>query len=365
VKILILKFRNIGDVLLVSPLLKNLKNHYQKSSIDIAINKGTESMMDANPYIENVFTYDRESIQSLTLVKKIWEEFKFLWSFRKRRYDIVINLTEGDRGAQIALFSKAKIRVGYPNKNKIFKNAFTHHLPRLGLKHTIESNLDALRILKIPIKNKESKIFYLEEDKNFVEEKLSTINYQLSTGSFIHIHPVSRWLFKCLSDQTMAKIVDYCELELNTKVVLTAAPIDKETKKINNILSHCKSSPINLSGELSLRETAALNKKAKMFIGVDTAIMHISAANNVPVLAFFGPSGAFHWGPWDNNLMESGYTEKNGNQSMGMHQVISESRQCQPCGQDGCDGTKISDCLMEMELNPITKILRKKISDFQ
>jgi heptosyltransferase-3 len=352
-KILIIKFRNIGDVLLVSPLLKNLKNHYQNSSIDIAINKGTEAMVDVSPYVENVFTYNREGVQSLTLVKKIWEEFKFIRSFRKRHYDIVINLTEGDRGTQIALFSKAKIRVGYPNKNKIFKNAFTHYLPEQKYRHTLETNLDPLRVLGIPIKNKRVEIFWDKKDQIFINSQLSGV------GQFIHIHPVSRWMFKCINDQTTAKIIDYCELKLKIKVVITAAPIDKEINKVNSILAFCKSNPINLSAKLSLKQIAALNKKSKIFIGVDTAIMHISAANDIPVLSFFGPSGAHHWGPWDNSLMESSYKNKNGMQSMGMHRVISESRNCQPCGKDGCNGTKISDCLMNFDLSFIKKNIQK------
>ena len=98
-------------------------------------------------------------------------------------------------------------------------------------------------------------------------------------------------------------------------------------------------------------------------IGVDTAIMHISASNNIPVLAFFGPSGADHWGPWDYDLMESGYTKRNGFQTMGRHRVFAESRGCQPCGQDGCDGSKISDCLMAMDIDLIKRNIREMHSE--
>ena len=196
-------------------------------------------------------------------------------------------------------------------------------------------------------------IFWDKKDQIFINSQLSGV------GQFIHIHPVSRWMFKCINDQTTAKIIDYCELKLKIKVVITAAPIDKEINKVNSILAFCKSNPINLSAKLSLKQIAALNKKSKIFIGVDTAIMHISAANDIPVLSFFGPSGAHHWGPWDNSLMESSYKNKNGMQSMGMHRVISESRNCQPCGKDGCNGTKISDCLMNFDLSFIKKNIQK------
>ena len=128
-KILILKFRNIGDVLLITPLLSNLKQYYPKAQIDVAINKGTESMVSLNPNINKLFIYDRGLIKSLPFIKKLWKELQFSFAFRQEQYDMVINLTEGDRGAQIAWLSSAPIRIGYPNKNRILKNAFTHHLP--------------------------------------------------------------------------------------------------------------------------------------------------------------------------------------------------------------------------------------------
>ena len=352
-KILILKFRNIGDVLLIAPLLSNLKQYYPESQINVAVNKGTEPMVSLNPNVNKLIIYDRDLIKSLSPVRKLLQEIQFSFAFRKERYDMVINLTEGDRGAQIAWLTGAPIRIGYPNKNRILKSAFTHYLPMQDFRHTLETNLDPLRILGIPINNKKVEIYCDKNDEYFMDDKLSKIQ------QFIHIHPVSRWLFKCIADQTMAQIIDYCETELNTKVIITAAPVQAEIDKINSILSFCKSNPINLSGELSLKQTAALNKKAKLFIGVDTAIMHMSAANDTPVFAFFGPSGTDHWGPWDNDMMQSTYTERNGFQIMGKHRVFAESRSCQPCGRDGCNGTKISNCLMSLDINIIKKNIQE------
>ena len=161
---------------------------------------------------------------------------------------------------------------------------------------------------------------------------------------------------------TMAKIIDYCELNIGIKVVLTASSDNFEIEKVKKIISLTKSKPINLAGKLSLKETVALNKKSKLFIGVDTSIMHVSASNNIPVLAFFCPSGAFNWGPWDNSLLLSGYKKSKGIQVMGIHRVFSESRLCQPCGQDGCDGSKISQCLMTLDINEIKKNIQEMYS---
>jgi len=353
--ILVIKFRNIGDVLLTSPLLNNLKYSYPSAKIDVAINQGTEAVLSQNPNINKLIVYRRNDISALPRIKRFIHEIRFFLSFYQKPYDLVINLTEGDRGAYITKLTRSNMRIGYWNKNIMLKNVFTHYLPRQDYRHTIETNLDPLRLLNIPILSKKVEIFCHQKDHNFIDR------YLFNVDQFIHIHPVSRWLFKCIANETMASIIDYCELELKYKVVITAAPVKAEIRKVNDILSLCQSKPIDLSGKLSLTQTAALNQRADGFIGVDTAIMHMSAANDIPVLAFFGPSGADHWGPWDNKLMQSGYIQRNGLQSMGKHRVIAEIRDCQPCGRDGCNGTKVSDCLMSMDINVIKQNIKEML----
>jgi len=356
-KILIIKFRNIGDVLLITPLVSNLKAYYKDAQIDVAVNHHTDPMINLNPNINKVIIYERDLVKTSSLFIKIWKEIKFFISFRKEDYDMVINLTEGDRGAIISWLTKAPVRIGYLNRNSFFKDIYTHNLPKQELRHTIETNIDPLRQLNIPIKHKKVEVFWSKDDDRLVQKELTNIN------EFIHIHPVSRWLFKCIADNTMAQIIDYCELELGSRVFITASSEKFELDKVDKILNYCKSNPVNIAGKFSLKQIAALNKKSKLFIGVDTAIMHVSASNNIPVFAFFGPSGANHWGPWDNDLMESGYTKRNGFQTMGRHRVFAESRGCQPCGQDGCDGSKISDCLMTMDIDLIKRNIQEMLSE--
>jgi len=349
-RILVMKFRNIGDVLLLTPLLANLKQHYPDARIDVAVNKGTEAMVEGHPAVDEVIVYDRNAIKTLPLLKRIKAELDFAFSLRRKKYDMVINTTKGDRGAQLAWISGAEVKIGYPpKKNRLLQNVFTHELPPQQFRHTIETNLDVLRVLELDILHKRVEIFWKEKDEVDTPQQ------------FVHIHPVSRWMFKCIADGTMAKAIDFVQERIGLPVVLTAAPDKVEMEKIDSIMKLCHTEPINMAGKLTLKQTAALNKKAKLFIGVDTAIMHISAANDVPVLAFFGPSGADHWGPWDNALMTSGYLQRKGFQTMGKHRVIQESWECVPCGKDGCEGTKISDCLMHLDEGFIERNIEEMI----
>jgi heptosyltransferase-3 len=95
---------------------------------------------------------------------------------------------------------------------------------------------------------------------------------------------------------------------------------------------------LDLSGQLSLKELAALTARARLFVGVDSAPMHIAAAMGTPVVAIFGPSGDCEWGPWGE----------------GHRVVASNTHPCRPCGMAGCNDSKVSDCLTTL---PVPQVL--------
>ena len=93
----------------------------------------------------------------------------------------------------------------------------------------------------------------------------------------------------------------------------------------------------SLSGQLSLKELAALTQASKLFIGVDSAPMHIAAAVGTPTVALFGPSGDKQWGPW----------------GVPARVIASIAHPCRPCGHDGCGGGKVSDCLTSFAVDDV------------
>jgi heptosyltransferase-3 len=356
VKILILKVQTIGDTLLITPLIRNFKEYYSDSIIDVMVNEGTEHMLTLNANINQVIEYKRESYRSLSKLQRLSKNIQLLKKIRRAQYDLVIDLDEGDRGAFITLVSGAKTKVGSSTiSSKFLRSAYTHLLPKRDNRHTVEINLDSLKLLNIPIIDKQVEIFWSQEDDEFVAKKLSGVK------QFIHIHPFSKGWFKDVNIQTTTQIVDYCEQELGIKVVITAAPIQRELDKLDNILKLCQSKPINLGGRLTLKQTAAVNNRSKLFIGVDTAIMHISAANNIPTLAFFGPTAPDTWGPWENDLEQADYHRNGGLQVNGKHRVFSDVRTCLPCNNDGCDNNQVSDCLMGLNIDVIKKNINEMI----
>ena len=344
--ILLLKFRHIGDVLISTPLLENLAHHYPGAQIDYALNKDCADMIAGNPHVRDIIQYDRAKIKKQNFFARVVSELRFARRIRRRKYDLVISLTEGDRSALLALLCRAPKRFGFRPPKGLFHMLPVYHRTGGWLPtHMIEKDLQFIPMLGKQIVSRKVTMYYAREDEDAAADLIT----RHKLGKFIHLHAVSRWMFKCIADATMARVIDHCAAR-GYSVAVTASADPAEMEKTARILALCESAPLNLAGKLTLKQVGALNRRAEMFIGVDTAIMHLSAANDTPVFAFFGPSPARAWGPRDNDeTTDATYPEKNGIQRMGKHMVFSESRACQPCVSDGCNHTQISDCLMDMD----------------
>jgi len=354
-KILVTKFKSIGDVLLVTPLLKNLSILYPDSKIDLVLKEGTSDLIDELTFINKIFF-----IKSHTkILSKFFDNLKLLLKLRSRDYSIFIGTDRGERTAIFSLFSGANIRIGRKNElGFLYKKSFTNYFSFHGERHTLDLNLDPIRILNKKVVSRKILI------NNPLKYHSKISKYLPISQEFIHIHPVSQCAYKSVSNELMAKIIDFCEIDLNYKTVLTASKSNEDIDRINDITNLCESKPINLCGMLSLNEVSALNSLSKLLIVLDTAIMHISTANNIPVIAFFGPTSANNWGPLDGEISTYSYKRKGGVQHNGIHTIISSNDPCVPCSQSGCQNSGISNCLNNLNFDLIKRqILRSLRND--
>ncbi len=366
-KVLVIKSRNIGDVLLTGPLCSSIKQAHFENEVTVAVKQGTEPMLCNHPHVDRVLTFpERGGDESkLSFIMRQWKWYR---KIKKLGFDFAINTTEGDRGAITAWLSGAKNRIGLINdKNKTRWNHYLYTELRVlnqKMMHTVIRNIE-LRPKGMPTYHRVH-LGISDQAQNVVEKILKNTVYD-ETKPIIHIHPVSRWFFKCWTDDGMAKVIDYLQCNWQCQIAVTSGPNDKEKQKLEKILTLCKSKPINLGGKLTLDQMIALTSKAKLFFGVDTAPMHMAAALDVPVIAIFGPSGAYEWGPWPNDWNGNEitpYSQRNGDQQNYPHTILQQERDCIPCGKDGCDGSKRSDCLetlrSELVIKTIDKVLQRE-----
>jgi len=299
-KILFIKLRHLGDVVLTIPVFRILKQNFPDAYVAPLVNSGTEEILIGNPFIDEIIVFDRAIIH-MNPLKRLFKELSFYRTIKMKNFDMTINLTGGDRGAFVSLLSGARYRLAYkPQKGLIGKKYFYTHIAEKNGNHALLQNIALLDKFGIYSKGTIDTNIYIPEEADLFVKKIFKENKISKEDIVIHIHPTSRWLFKCWKDEYMAEIIKWL-IDKKIYVVITSSPDEKEITKIKKILSlipeSYNSKIINLCGKINIKQLAAISKASDIFFGVDTAPMHIAAFVGTTVIALFG-AGQDSWKPW-------------------------------------------------------------------
>ncbi|MEO5340836.1 MAG: putative lipopolysaccharide heptosyltransferase III [Magnetococcus sp. MYC-9] len=357
-RILVIKSRHLGDVLLTGPLFSALHARHPQAQVCALVKRDSAVMLEAHPHVQEVLTFPQRQAGEgrWRFLQRQWRWYRAL---RARRFDWVINTTEGDRGIIAGFLAAAPRRIGLRRRiekpwRRLLLTETVDDKPMES--HTVIRNLHLIGAGQT-LEARRVELTVSPDAWDSVRRQLLEQGWD-GVQPLIQVHPPSRWLFKCWTDSGMATVIDHIQQQ-GYRVVLTSAPSLQERQKNSHIVSLCRTTPIEMSGRLDIRQLAALTAHCRLFFGVDTAPTHVAAALDVPVVVLFGPSGARLWGPWPNGWAGQGspYPHENGVQQAGPHTVIQKAWACVSCGRDGCHGTKISRCLEELEVDEVLPVL--------
>jgi heptosyltransferase-3 len=326
--IVVFKQRHIGDVLLSTPVFHALRVTFPGASTAAVVNEGTEAMLSGNPDIDRIVVF-RRSRRDAGGMERGREELSFLRQIRACRPDLSVQLTEGDRGAILSFLSGARFRLGVaPAKPGVFgkERLFTHLCPPPDrYRHAALRDLDILAEAGIPPADPSLRFFFSPGDREGLERKLHRAG--VSGGMpYAIVHPTSRWTFKCWTDEGMAGTIAHLSRKGFVPVV-TSGPDSAEVSQANRITALSGAACISLAGSLTLKELGAALASARLFVGVDSAPMHLAAAVGTPAVALFGPTGAYNWAPWEG--IDWGYTADRpaGTKRVGRHVVVQKEEE--------------------------------------
>ncbi|MBM4284671.1 MAG: putative lipopolysaccharide heptosyltransferase III [Deltaproteobacteria bacterium] len=341
--ILVIKLKQLGDVLLSTPVLTALKEAWPGVRVTYLVGRGTEEMLTDHPLLDGLMVVDRcrdTWSQTVTLLRRL----------RQARFDLVLEMSGGDRGAFYTWVSGARDRLGFQKLRQPLwqrRGSFTRLLPRPPVTaHTVEHNLAMLAALGVAGRQPPLSFFWNDAVHRRVQDLLR--RHRLQPQSFVVMHPGAGWSFKSWTPEGYARVATALEQDRGLRVVLTGAPLEREERLAAAILEKCRGGPLNLVGHLTVKELGALMAQARFFFGVDSAPMHLAAAVGTPAAALFGPTGDFNWRPWGRG-----------------HLVIRKDWDCIPCGRDGCEGTKVSRCLTELTPAEVLERLQRWMNQFQ
>ncbi len=327
-RILVIQLGDIGDVVLTSPSLRALKEALPGARVTALVRKGYGSLLAADPHVSGIVEAARGKGRLSELGR---ESAALVRRLRQARFDLVIDLRTGDRGALLAWLTGAPVRVVRRDRDAPFwhRLAFTHPVDLvLGERPAHPGGDQSLRILRaIGIDTDDTRPRLYVPD-----ESLAAVRALLSRDGggrhprLVTVNPFSRWKYKEWGHDGWVDLLDW----LWTARGLPAAVIGsrEEAGAAGAIAARCAAPVINLAGKTSLGELAALLSLSCLHVGVDSAAPHIAAAVGTPTVTIFGPTDWRAWTVPDET-----------------HRIVTPDDPCVPCHRKGCDDTERSLCL--------------------
>lgn len=301
-RILIIQTAFLGDVILATPIVSELKRIFPAAEIDVLVKKGNESLLQNNPNLNYVITFDKSN-GKYRVIKLLIKQI------RSREYDLVINLQRFGSSGLITALSGAKKKYGF-KKNPFsfsYTKKFEHEIG--NGKHEVERNLSIIQEFGA-VSTKRPELFptkaHFDKIKRYTEKP------------YFCLAPASVWFTKQLPKEKWIDLIH--KLAEQGTIFLLGGKDD--THLCDEIVSGAgKINVQSLTGQLNLLESAALMSKAKRNYVNDSGPLHLASAMNAPVTAFFCSTvPSFGFGPLSDDSEIKETTEK---------------LDCRPCGVHG------------------------------
>jgi len=294
VRLLFIKLRHIGDALIMTPTLTAARAHYPDAQIWVVVRHGCEGILAGCPAIDRLLTAAPAEKWNRSLTT-LGSELKLVGTLRRQGFDCAFELGDSSRGRWLAWLSGAK-QVAADGSlrplNRWWRRRFNLlEMPVAERKQCHRARKDFLIAAGLLSLGDEipPMCFARERARNWGESDLRP--------SFIVFHPGTRWLRK------QWPVAHWVELGRRLaargfQIVVSAGPDLAEVALARELEAAIGAGTVNTAGRADWRQLAGLLHRARLFVGVDTAAMHLAAACQCPTVAIFGPSHAAYWHPW-------------------------------------------------------------------
>ncbi len=329
-RILIIKLRAIGDVILTTPVIENLRAAFPEAEIIFLTERAAEAVVKDHPDLDDVWIFDRSYIASLPPHQALAENWRFLRQIRSRRFDLVFDLFGNPRSAVMTRFSGAPVRVGFDFRGRKF--AYNVVVPPRGDRvHEVRFNLDALDHLGIPIVSSRLYIPLSDLDEAFAEEFW---NRTFSGAApVVGLSVSGGWYTKRWPLEKFARLADRLVQQFDARILLLWGPGERsDVERVQKLMQQAAV----IAPLTDLKQLAAILKRLDLMVSNDSGPMHLAAAVGVPVVGIYGPTLPQLQGPWGK----------------GHRTVRLEGLDCLGCNGVTCR-IETHDCMQQLGVEPV------------
>jgi lipopolysaccharide heptosyltransferase II len=292
-RILVVRTDRIGDVVLSTPVIKVLREHFPSSFIAMMVAPATREIVEGNPYLDQVIVFDKDRAH-----RGFWSTLTFGRYLARLSFDVAVVLHPTLRVHLVMFLAGIAERIGYDRKGAYFLTRALPHKKQEGAKHEVEYNFDLLKALEIDDVSRELYVPLKQESADFVADFLT----HLGVGEkerLVAVNPAASCPSKLWPAQKFAVLIDRIQKELGVRVLVVADAVHRSVSE--QIFNLVKIRPLDGSGRFSLSQLASLFKRCELLISNDSGPVHIAVAVGTPVISIFGRNQAGlsprRWGP--------------------------------------------------------------------
>lgn len=318
-RVLVVQTAFIGDVMLTTPLIRAIRRIYPCTKVSVLVRPPSESLLKNNSDVDEILIYDKQGSQ-----RGIKAFFTTTKELRDRKFDLVVSPHRSLRTALLLWLARIPKRIGF--KTGVSQYFYHHQVPFRQDVHDIERNISLLApVTFISSTFSRDMVFPLvREDQAAGLNLLQQAGADLNRKPLIGISPGSIWPTKRWLPERFAELINRLLDKYQGTVLLLGSKEDMAL--CQTISSQCRFKSnsqhgflINLAGQTTLRELAAIIDQCQLFVTNDSGPMHIASARNIPTVAIFG-----------STVSAQGYAP--------IHEkaiVIEKALYCRPCGKHG------------------------------
>jgi heptosyltransferase-2 len=316
-KILVMRYRFIGDTVLTVPFLRNLREAFPHSRIDLMIEPFSGRVIEGCPYVDRVIPFEFKTIHTYSAATERGKFTGYLHYWRlikNERYDAAFVLKRSLSSALIVRAAGVPRRIGFATEGRGM--LLTDRVPYRHDQHEVENFLDCLRAVEAPVRSSDLELWPAREGDERVKAIFTRAGWKADDLKIV-IHPAASLPAKQWPLERFASVMRVLRDKYQARFIYTGAPGDSGLYR--EIEKQGPFNGLDLCGVTDLRENISVYKAANLFFGVDSGPMHMAAAAGLPVVALFGPTDERKWGPWGRG-----------------HVVLTKRLSCYPCKPHKC-----------------------------
>ena len=337
-RVLVVRHRAAGDLLLTTPALRALRAGLPSASIDVLTARGTGALLRGNPDVDRVLEIDRRSLAS--------QASRYVDLIRGR-YDLVLDMVSNPRSAFMTALTRAPVRVGYDLAGRRY--AYTIRIPRepLGpggpqVRYAPEASLDLVRAIGIAPRGLELTLAVPTEAHRTIDEWLRRSG--LGARALVACLPSGTWPTKTWLPERFAEVMD--RLHGDADILWMWGPGEEPLAR------ECRGrmrNPSTLAPATGWQELAALIARCALLVSNDSGPKHLAVALGVPTVTVFGPTHPGAWQP-----------------PAGPHAAIEAAAlECLHCNQTVCPlpGDRYMRCMKDVTAAMVIEACRARLRD--